>query len=197
MVLKRLDTGTKDSKSSNVTFEALPPGEYEGRLVYIADLGLQSRDYKGEEKPPCQQISLGIEICGQSVTIDDEEVPKLLWTKPFNIFAKLNDKGKEMELYQVFNPKAEEGTVADWDKYMGDPCSVYITNREGKGDYQGKVFEEIGKVSPIPSKYRSSVPEARLTPAIGDAEDLENPATKAMYGLVKFVHNKRIAHVPF
>jgi hypothetical protein len=196
MSLKRINTGS-NSKSSNVTFEALPPGEYEGRLVYIADLGLQARDYKGEEKDPCQQISLGIEICGQTVTIDDEEIPKMLWTKPFNIFAKLNDKGREMEFYQVFNPKAEDGTVADWDSYMGDPCYVYITNREGKGEYAGKVFEEISKISPIPAKYRAGVPEARLATAIGDAEDDNNEATKAMYGLTKYVHGKRIAHIPF
>jgi len=196
MALKRINTGSKE-KSSNVTFEALPPGEYEGRLVYIADLGLQSRDFKGEEKPPCQQISLGIEICGQSVTIDEEEVPKMLWTKPFNIFATLNDKGREMEYYQVFNPKAQDGTVADWDSVMGDPCSVYISNREGKGEYQGKVFEEIAKVSPIPAKYRAGVPEARITPCIGDAEEENNAATKAMYGLTKYVHAKRLDDIPF
>ena len=195
MSLKRISTGSS-SKSSNVTFEALPPGEYEGRLVYIADLGLQARDYKGEEKDPCQQISLGIEICGQTVTIDEEEIPKMLWTKPFNIFSKLNDKGREMEYYQVFNPEAEDGTVADWDAYMGAPCSVYITNRDGKGEYVGKVFEEISKISPIPSKYRSGVPEARLTPAIGDAEDDNNEATKAMYGLTRYVHAKRLSHIP-
>lgn len=196
MALKRINTGSKENKSE-VVFEALPPGEYEGRLVYIADLGLQARDFKGDEKPPCQQISLGIEICGQSVTIDGEEQPKLLWTKPFNIFSKLNDKGRELEYFQVFNPKAKDGTVADWDAVMGDSCSVYIANREGKGEYQGKVFEEISKVSPIPAKYKASVPEARIKPCIGDAEDDNNEANKAMYGLVKYIHNKRLADIPF
>jgi hypothetical protein len=197
MALKRINTGSKENKGSNVDFEALPPGEYEGRLVYIADLGLQSRDFKGDEKPPCQQISLGIEICGQSVTIDGVETPKLLWTKPFNIFAKLNEKGREYEYFKVFNPKAEDNTVADWDSFMGSPCSVYITNREGKGEYLGKVFEEISQVTPIPVKYREGVPEARITPCIGDAEDSNNEATKAMYGLTKYVHAKRLADVPF
>ena len=196
MALKRINTGSKENKS-NVEFEALPPGEYEGRLVYIADLGLQSRDFKGDEKPPCQQISLGIEVCGQSVTIDGVETPKMLWTKPFNIFAKLNDKGREMEYYKIFNASAMDGTVADWDSYMGEPCSVHITHRAGKGEYMGKTFEEISMLAPIPAKYRKGVPEARITPCIGDAEDGDNAATKAMYGLVKYVHDKRMQDLPF
>lgn len=196
MALKRINTGSTESK--NVVFEALPPGEYEGRLVYIADLGLQARDFKGDEKPPCQQISLGIEICGQTVTIDDVVVPKMLWTKPFNIFAKLNDKGREMEYYKVFNSKAEDGTVADWDSHMGDPCSVHISNREGRGEHSGRTFEEISILAPIPAKYRKGVPEARITPCIGDAEDENNEATKAMYGLVKYIHAKRMdPSIPF
>lgn len=197
MALKRINTGSKENTGSNVVNEVLPAGEYEGRLVYIADLGLQARDFKGDEKPPCQQISLGIEICGQSVTIDDVEVPKMLWTKAFNIFAKLNDKGRELEYYKIFNSKAEEGTVADWDSYMGEPCSVHITHRTGKGEYADRIFEEIGMLAPIPTKYRKGVPEARITPCIGDAEDDNNEANKAMYGLTKYIHGKRLQHIPF
>ena len=195
MALKRINTGS-DKAKSDVVYEVLPAGEYEGRLVYIADLGLQSRDFKGEEKPPCQQISLGIEICGQSVTIDGVDTPKMLWSKSFNIFSRLTDKGRELELYQVFNPKAVPDVIADWDSFMGEPCSVHISHRTGKGEYAGRVFEEIAMLAPIPAKYRKGVPEARLVPCIGDAEDENNEATKAMYGLTKFIHAKRIGDGP-
>jgi hypothetical protein len=196
MALKRIGGGNSASVSKVVS-ETLPPGEYEGRLVYLADLGLQSRDFKGESKDPCQQISLGIEICGQSVEVDGVEQPKLLWTKPFNIFNKLNSKGREMEFYQIFNPKAVEGVVADWDSFMGGACAVHVVNRAGKGEHMGKTFEEIAMLAPIPAKYQAGVPEARITPCIGDAEDEDNEATKAMYGLTKYVHAKRLDSIPF
>ena len=193
MTLKRTSGG---SKEKSTTFVNMPEGEYEGRLVYVGDLGLQHRSFSGEEKPDAYQIALGIEILGHTVEFDGVEKPRLMWTKGFNIFNVMNEKGAEYKYYKVFNPKAEEGQVADWEKVLGEPCSVTVKHRQGKGEYADSVFDEIGSVSPIPAKYKASVPEATLTPCIGDCEDEDNDATKALYGLVKWIHGRRV-NAPF
>mgnify|MGYP003645232480 FL=1 len=190
MALKRRTQNT--STESSIEYENLAVGEHEARLVYVADLGLQSREYKGEVKPPAQQISLGLEIIGQSVTIEDKEHPRLLFTSPFNIFQSLTEKGKELEFYRVFSPSAVENTDADWESALGMPCNVIIKHTQGKGDNSGRKFDNISHLAPIPQKYQSGVAEGKLETAIGDADDPENTATKALFGLAKYVFDRRI-----
>jgi hypothetical protein len=185
--------GAKQSSSSDIVYQNLTHnGEYEGRLRYVADLGLQERSYKGEEKDPAQQLSLGIEILGEFVEIDGKDVPRLLWTRPMNVFWTLTEKGKELEFLKVFIPSAEEGEEAEWGDALDMPCNVIIENVPGKGANKDKVFDNIKSLSPIPAKYRKGVDVGVMTSALGDADDEENEATKALYGLAKFVWDKRL-----
>lgn len=187
MALKRRTTETE--KSSSSSFTNLVDGEqYEGRLVYVADLGLQEREYKGDVKPPCQQLSLGIEILGETVEIDGDKLPRLMWTNPFNIFSSLTDKGKELEFYKVFEPSATVESFADWEGQLGKPCSVTVKHTK-KDD---AVYDNIGALTTIPKKYQSAVPEGTIDTAIGDADDENNPATKALFGLAKWKYDQRI-----
>jgi hypothetical protein len=190
MSLKRRTQNT--ASESAIEYENLEAGEHEARLVYVADLGLQERSYKGEAKPPAQQISLGLEIIGKTVTLEDKELPRILFTNPFNIFSNLTEKGKELEFYRVFNSLAVEDTDADWEKYLGSPCNVIVKHTNGKGDNADKVFDNISHLTSIPKKYQADIEEAKTSPAIGDADDPENVVTKALYGLSKYVFDKRI-----
>jgi hypothetical protein len=190
MSLKRRTQNT--ASESTIEYENLEIGEHEARLVYVADLGLQEREYKGETKPPAQQISLGLEIIGKSVTLEDKELPRLLFTNPFNIFSNLTEKGKELEFYRVFNPSAVEDTDADWESYLGSPCNVIVKHTKGKGDNKDKIFDNISHLAPIPKKYQDGVEAALTSPAIGDADDPENIVTKSLYGLSKYVYDRRI-----
>jgi hypothetical protein len=190
MSLKRRTQST--ASESTINYENLEAGEHEARLVYVADLGLQTREYKGEVKPNAQQISLGLEIIGKSVTIEDKEHPRILFTSPFNIFSNLTEKGKELEFYRVFNSSAVEDTDADWEKYLGSPCNVIVKHTKGKGDNADKVYDNISHLTAIPKKYQGDIEEAKTSPAIGDSDDPENVVTKALYGLAKFVYDKRV-----
>jgi hypothetical protein len=186
MTLKRRSEHREDTGD----YEKLANGEYEGRLVYVADLGLQKREYKGEVKSPAQQISLGIEILGQPVQIDGEDKPRVLWVNPFNVFHELNAKGKEMMVYKIFDAKCQEGQVADWDSVLGMPCNVAVgkrTSKDGKNEY-----DNIDALTPIPKKYQGNVAQSEIEPCIGDADDDTNPCTMALFGLAKFVFEKRI-----
>ena len=193
MALPRRGSQTTERPASDSQYTNLTENEYEGRLVYVADLGLQEREYKGEVKPPAQQVSLGIEILGVPVEVDGAEKPRVLWTKPFNVFYSMNEKGNEMKYYKVFEPTATEGEVADWDKVLGKPCNVMVVQTNGKGDKSDNVYDNIDTLTPIPAKYQDAVAAATVAnPAVGDADDDVNPATAALYGLAKFVWDKRI-----
>ena len=193
MALNRKSSVPTTTASSDVEYSNLKPGEYEGRLVYVADLGLQERDYMGESKPPAQQISLGIEILGESVMVDGKEQPRLLWTKPFNIFFEMNEKGNEYKYYKVFEPSAKEGQVADWDSVLGRPCNVLVVNVAGKGENANRTYDNIDSISPIPAKYQDAVAASTITDqAVGDADDENNPAQRAMFGLPRYIFDRRI-----
>jgi hypothetical protein len=175
----------------------LPLGEHEARLVYVADLGIQEgREHKGEKKPDVQQISLGFEVVGQTVEIDGEEKPRYLWLNPFNIYHKLTEKGKELEYYSIFDPSASEGEVADWDAQLGKPCSIRISHNNGKGKNEGKVFDNISGILAIPEKYQAGVAPATLEVGVGDADDEDNPVNAALFGLTKWVFDRRIDAAP-
>ena len=187
MALNR--TSPKQTTNSTVEYENLTEGEHEGRLVYVADLGLQERSYKGETKPPAQQIALGIEIIGSKVTIDGKAQPRLLWTKPFNIFYQMNELGNEYKYYKTFNSSAKVDTEADWDSVLGQACNV-IVKHQVSGDNK---YDNIADLTSIPAKYRDSVADATITDmAVGNCDDENNTAQKAMFGLAKYVFDKRI-----
>ena len=176
--------------SSKVVSDNLKNGEeYEARLVYVADLGLQERNFKGEEKPPAQQLALGLEILGEVVEWDDGTIkPKLLWTNPFYVYHEMSDKGKEYMYYKIFSPSAEPETVADWESVLGESCNVVIKHGESKGN----IYDNIAGIMSISKKYKSGVAEATIEPCLGDADDESNPATKSLYGLTKWVLDKRL-----
>lgn len=189
MAINRVSPQAEKS-TSTIEYTNVPEGEHEGRLVYVADLGLQERNFAGEEKPPAQQLSLGIELVGQEQTLSDGgTLPRILWSKPFNIFQTMNERGNEYKYYKMFVPTARDGEVADWDKVLGMPINVVVTHSKS-GD---RTYDNISSMSAIPAKYQDQVPPAATAQmSVGDAEDENNVATKAMFGLVKYLHDKRV-----
>lgn len=186
----------QESEGTKLVYDNLPLGDNEGRLVFVADLGLQAREYAGEFKGNFQQISLGIEIPDHPMK--DEEgnsLPRILWTKPFYIYDKMGEKSKEYEYYCAFDPSTQAETVADWDAVLGKPVNVHIIHTKGKtqlDDGTYPTYDNIKMLTPTPAKYQAGVAANTVTPAIGDADDPENVVTKALYGLVKHVYDKRV-----
>ena len=174
------------------TYENLAEGEYEGRLVYVADLGMQ-KPYNPEEKTT-HQITLAIEILGETVDVNGEQKPRMIWAKEFNTFGNLTEMGIETKLLKVFNPLAKVGEKADWQSALGKPCSVVVTHRHDK---KGNIYDEIGRqISSIPAKYHDNVAPALTTDmAVGtETESDTNPAQKALFGLMKWkFENNRVS----
>jgi hypothetical protein len=191
MGLKRRGNSS-DSEKPNVEFTNLEEGrEYEARLVYVADLGLHENSYMGEAKPDVQKIALGYEILGETIKIDDVETPRLMWEEPINIYWSMSENGKELQRYRIFVPSAKPDEVANWDAVLGIPVNITIKHVRDKKD-KDIIYDNIESVQAIPKKYHKDVPKSTLTPCVGDADDPDNEATKALYGLTKWMFDRRI-----
>jgi hypothetical protein len=180
------------SKAANtMVYENLTEGEHEARLIYVADCGMQLREYKGEVKPPAQQIALCFEVLGSTIKVDGAEQPRIIWSKPFNIFGRMSGLSTEFEMYKAFVPTAQEETVADWKGVLGKPVNIIIKHFKKDAD---TTYDNVSGISPIPAKYQANVPEAITTEfSIAGSEDEDAPAIKNLFGLAKFVHDKRIS----
>jgi len=174
-----------------ITCDNLNAGQdYEARLVYVADLGLH-KAFGDDEKPDVQKIALGYEVIGEVITMDGVEKPRLLWDQPLNIYWQLTELGTELKVYKVFNPNADSGEEAEWEKYLGTPVSLTVKHVKDKKD-PTILYDNIASIQPIPKKYQKDVGKGKLECAIGDADDGENPATKALYGLTNWFYERRI-----
>ena len=181
------------NENEEYIWDNLEEEDYDGRLAYVADLGLQINEYKGDFKGNFQQISLGIEVIGEGVEDEDGEMQaRILWTKPFFIYDSLTEKGTELKYYKLFVPKAQEGDDPDWDAQLGKPVSVSVVHVQGKGDNKDKTYDNVESLSKIPKKYLDDVGEAIAETGIGDSDDADNFVTKGLFGLPKFVFDKRI-----
>jgi len=174
-------------------WDNLKAGDYECRLAYVADLGLQAKDYKGDFKGNFQQLCLGVEVIGEGVEDKDKVMqPRILWSKPFYIYDSLTEKGTEMAFYSIFDASAVEGDVPNWEKQLGKPLSVTVESVQGKGANSDKTYDNVKELNKIPDKYQSGVGVAIGGTGIGDSDDPKNVVTKGLFGLPKFIFDRRI-----
>ena len=174
MAIERVSSNT-NKETNNV---ALPAGDYDGRLVYVADLGIIRDEYKGEVNER-QKLVLGIEILGKEVEVevDGEKVtkPLVLWSKAFNIYAKTSSKSIEFKFATVFDPTFKGGIPFDWDDVLGSPVSVGLSVTD-----DGK-YNNIESLLPIPARFATNLNEAVSDPYAGRYD--EEPIKSNIYGL--------------
>lgn len=187
-----LNRGTAVETPSRAAIPNLEPREYDMRLVYVADLGMQQDSYMGELKDPCRKVALGFEVIGEFVELGEEEFPRIIWGKAFNIFNKLTDKGTELKYYKLFDSSAEGGQVPDWEAQLGKPCIGNINEVEGKGKSEGIFYNNLATVMAMPAKYQDDVAPNVTAPGIGDCDDPDNHVTQALFGLAKWMFDRRL-----
>lgn len=193
MSIKRKSEKPQASSSDAAEYDNLEVGEYEARLVYVADLGMHPNKGPTWDKPDVQKIALGFEVLENPVTIDGEEHPRVLWADSINVYYSLTDKGKELVVYNIFDPKAEAGDDPDWDKQLGQCCSISVVHVNGKDDKSEEVYDNISRISVIQKKYQKNVPEATITDmCTGGDEDMDSPVMKALRGLAKWQFDQRL-----
>jgi len=177
--------------ANTMEYENLTEGEHEARLIYVADCGMQLREYKGEVKSPAQQIALCFEVLGSTVKVDGVEQPRIIWSKPFNIFGRMSGLSTEYSMYKAFVPTAKEDTVADWKGVLGKPVNIIIKHFKKNAD---TTYDNVASISPIPTKYLDGIDDAITTEfSIAGSEDEDAPAIKNLFGLAKYIHENRIS----
>ena len=135
----------KAAGGSGPKAEPLAPDNYMARIVIIADLGVQEqRPYKGQEKPPVQEILVTYELVTEFMKDedgnDDEERPRWI-TERFPLYNLKADKAKSTRRYLALDPKMEH--QGDFTALLGAPCLVTVVNNER----DGRVYNNVGNIS--------------------------------------------------
>ena len=191
---KKATDVVKKENDGEYIWDNLKKGGHEGRLVYVADLGLQEKSYAGEFQGNFQQLSLGIEVVGQGKEDKDGVLqPRILWTKPFTVYDHgFTEKGTELEYYSVFDESANVDTDPDWESLLDKVCSVNVINVDGTGKNKDKIYDNIKSLDKVPEKYQGNVEASTVKCGVGDSDDKNDMVTSSLFGLPKFVWEKRI-----
>lgn len=169
---------------------AVEAGNYPGRLVQVVDLGLQKqRPFKGEPKPPVQEVMLTYEL-GTEFMLDEDGNPqedKPRWLSesiPFHNIGALN--ATSTKRINVLDPKGvHEGDLA---VMTGLPCTITVVTNIQKATKEGeedKIYTDVGNITPPMKGFE--VPELKNDPRVFD---LEEPDMEVFKLLPQWVQQK-------
>lgn len=175
----------KAVKGSGVAQPAIEPGVYPGRVVQIINFGLQAqRPYKGQDKPPAQEIGITYELVDTFI-VDangEEQLDKPRWvSENFPLRSPDQDKAKSTQRMEAFDPVG----AFDWDfSKCGDiPVNVTVVNNR-VGD---KVYNNIAGVAPMRPKDAAKCPNL-VHPVL--VFDVDEPDMEAFATLPQWIQEK-------
>lgn len=172
---------TNKTEQKNIT-----PGNYPARLVQLIDLGLQAQaPYKGQEKPPVQQIMLTYELVDEFMKDEDgndiEDKPRWISeTLPF--FGLHADKAKSTQRYNAFDPSGDYN--GDFSQAVGLPINVTIVNNQSTN---GKTYDNVAGISPMRPRDAQACPELKNPSKVFD---LDAPDMDVFNSLPEWIQNK-------
>lgn len=158
-----LNTGVAKAKGSFKPADALDADTYMCRVVSVITVGLQEqRAFKGEPKPPKDEVQITYEFCTEFLNKDDgsPDETKPRWLSEFLPINSLDsDLAKLTKRYKAIDSKGECG--GDLFQLVGKPCMVTIVKNPGK---DGIERNYIAGVSPAPKgiPFPALVNEARV-----------------------------------
>lgn len=178
-----LNASTLPSKS----FVRVPmaAGTYPGRLAGVIDLGLQAqRPFKGEDKPPAQEIGLTYELVDEFMKDEDgqDQLDKPRWLTEMIAFYPLSsEKATSTKRYNVFDPTQVDG--GDWVKQINKPVNVTVVLNAKKET----VYENIGGISAMRPKDAANLVALKNAPVVFD---LEAPTLETWKSVPKFIQDR-------
>lgn len=176
----------KGNNAERVEQPNIEPGTYPARLVQIIDLGLQAqRPYKGQDKPPVQEIMLTYELVDTFMVDKDgndvEDKPRWISeTLPF--YGLYADKAKSTQRYNAFDPNGDFG--GDFSKAIEQPVNVTIVNNAGQN---GKIYDNVATISTMRQRDADKCPEL-VNPA--KVFDLDAPDMEVFNSLPQWIQDK-------
>lgn len=130
-------------------FQPIEAGNYIARLVQVVDLGVQAqRPYKGEAKPPVQEVMLTYELCSEFLKDEDgndiEDKPRWISERmPFHSMQA--DRAKSTARIKALDPSNQfNGDLA---KMVGRAVTVTVVQSPSKKD-PTKIYSNVGNVTP-------------------------------------------------
>lgn len=186
--------------SGNSNFKAPEPlevGAYPARLVQLIDLGVQEqRPFKGEPKPPAQEIMTTYEFVDEFLKDDEgndiEDKPRWL-SENFVLHNLESERARSTSRYYALDPDCDAD--GDWAQLLGKPCMVNIVQNKGTGKNAGKVFNNIDSTSTIRKKEASKMPELVNPPKIFSPDDLDT--VEVFFTLPQWLQDKIKAGLEF
>lgn len=148
------------SSSSSAPSDPLDPGSYPGRVVVVANIGLQSqRPYQGEEKAPKHEFFVTYELIDEFVKdedgYDDPEKPRWI-SERFSINPLSSENAKSTARYLALDPQNKYD--GDWSKLIGTPCIVNITQTPSKKD-KTRIYNNVRGVQSMRPKDAQNAAE--------------------------------------
>jgi hypothetical protein len=180
--VKKVAGGNGGNRVEQAIIEA---GVYPARLVQLIDLGLQpQRPFKGQDKPPMQEIMLTYELSDVFMVDEDgnelEDKPRWVSeTIPFhNLVA---EKAKSTQRYNAFDPKGDyEG---DLSKALESPINVTLVNNV-VGD---KTYTNVAGLATMRQRDIDKCPELKNPSKLFSLDD---PDMKVFEALPEWIQNK-------
>lgn len=177
---------------SKNNFTTMEPGTYPARLVGVVALGLQAqREFKGEPKPPAQEIALTYEFVDEFMQDEDgnPDPKKPRWiTEILPFYPLSSDKAKCTQRYNVFDPEHKDD--GDWVQQINKPVNATVVLNPSKG----RVYENISGLSAMRAKDADKTPELVNKPLIFDTE---TPDMEVWARIPKFLKDKIVAGLEY
>lgn len=187
---------TEVKGTNNTKRVTLDPGTYPTRVVAIIDLGLQAqRPFNGEAKPPAREIALTYEFLDEYMKDEDgqdlKDKPRFI-SESFPFFNITQDKARSTIRYKSLDPTMKHG--GNFAALLGLACNVTIVINPGKGKNVGKVYENVGGVSPMRPKDAEKAGPLINEPTVFD---LDEPTLETWKGVPKFLQDKIKANLEY
>jgi hypothetical protein len=163
----------------------MEPGTYPVRLVQVIDMGLQpQRAFKGEDKPPAQDVMLTYEFVDVFMVDeqgkDIEDKPRWV-SETINLRSFKADLATSTKRIKALDPKdVHNGDLA---ALVGAPALATITVAK-KGD---KTYVNIRGLTPMRDKDIAKLEELKNP---GKVFDLENPDEEVFNSLPEWICEK-------
>ena len=172
--------------------EPLEAGAYPATIVQVIDLGVQpQRPYKGEEKPPHQEILITYELADEFLKDEEgedlEDKPRFL-SEYFRLFGLKAENAKSTQRYLNLDPKQVHG--GDFAKLLGLPVTLTVLQNEK----DGKVYNNVGLAVAMREK------EVRRHPKpVNDllCFDLDEPELEVFLSLQSWIQDKIKSSIGF
>lgn len=189
---KKVAGGNSDSKFKRA--EPLEAGSYPARVVQILDLGVQpQRPFKGETKPPCQEINITYELADEFMKDEEgndiEDKPRWV-SEMIPLFNLKAERAKSTQRYKALDPN--DDFDGDFTQLVGLPCNVTIVQSVSKTN--GNTYNNVAGITSMREKDAKRMPEL-VNPS--KTFVLDDPDMSVFTSLPQFIQDKITSNLNF